>query len=62
VSTFPRRRILATIEELFFSVRSMPRGYRKDKEDRLSQSCSRGPSEQVVESWEDGVESLGDEY
>jgi hypothetical protein len=36
VSTFPRRRIYAIIEQLF-SVRSVSRGYKKNKEDRLSQ-------------------------
>jgi hypothetical protein len=42
-----------------FSVRSVPKGYKKDKEDRLRQSSSGVPSEQLVESWEDGVESSG---
>jgi hypothetical protein len=39
---FPRRRIHGTIEELF-SVRSVPRGYKKDKEDRLSQLSFETP-------------------
>jgi hypothetical protein len=45
-----------------FSVWSVPRGYRKEKENRLSKSSSGIPSEQLVESWEEGVESSGVEY
>jgi hypothetical protein len=36
---FPRKRIHAKIDELF-SVRSVPRDYRKEKEGRLSQTES----------------------
>jgi hypothetical protein len=42
-----------------FSVRSVRKGYEKDKDDRLRQSSSGAPSEQLVESWEDGFESSG---
>jgi hypothetical protein len=40
VSTFPQRQIHATIEKLF-SVQSILRVYKKDKEDCLCQSSSR---------------------
>jgi hypothetical protein len=43
ISTFPRRRIHATTEQLF-SVRSVLRGYKNDKEDRLSQLSLETPA------------------
>jgi hypothetical protein len=42
-----------------FFVRFMPRAYKKDKEDPLSQSSSGDPSEQLVEVREDGDKSSG---
>jgi hypothetical protein len=47
VNTFPRKRIHATIEELF-SARSVPRGCKKDKEDCLRQSSFETPACQVM--------------
>jgi hypothetical protein len=40
-----------------FPVRSVSRGYKKDKENRLSRPSSGVPSEHLVENWEDGFES-----
>jgi hypothetical protein len=45
--------------ESVFSVRSVPRGDKEDKEDHLCHSSSGVPSEQLVMSSEDGVESSG---
>jgi hypothetical protein len=44
---YPQRRIHTTIEELF-SVRSVPKGYKKDKEDRLSQLRIETPAFQYT--------------
>jgi hypothetical protein len=43
---------------VFSVLRSVLRGYKKDK-DRLSQTSSRVPSQQLVKRREDGVESSG---
>jgi hypothetical protein len=44
-----------------FSVRSVPRDYKKDKEDRSGKSSSGLTSGQLVENCEDGNESSGAE-
>jgi hypothetical protein len=36
VNVFPRKQTHATTEDLYFSVRSVPSGYEKDREGRLS--------------------------
>jgi hypothetical protein len=45
------------LETVFF-IRSMQSGYKKSSV-KNSQSSSGVPNEQLVESWEDGVESSG---